>query len=98
MFSDSYFILSSVWTLVHLNTTSYSSDSRESIVFSQIIFITINYHLIIFPAMTLAGKLYFDAMSKIGENAAVSPVSRELGKFPHVCPLLMGEICTAVTY
>ncbi|KAF0032638.1 hypothetical protein F2P81_014928 [Scophthalmus maximus] len=30
-------------------------------------------------AMTLAGKLYFDAMSKIGENAAVSPVSRELG-------------------
>ncbi|KAA8585043.1 hypothetical protein FQN60_003737 [Etheostoma spectabile] len=33
-------------------------------------------------AMILAGKLYFDAMSKIGENAAVSPVSRELGKFP----------------
>lgn len=32
--------------------------------------------------MTLAGKLYFDAMSKIGESAAVSPVSRELGKFP----------------
>ncbi|CAJ1076546.1 brain-specific angiogenesis inhibitor 1-associated protein 2-like protein 1 [Xyrichtys novacula] len=30
-------------------------------------------------AMTLAGKLYFDAMAKIGENAAVSPVSRELG-------------------
>ncbi|KAK2893903.1 brain-specific angiogenesis inhibitor 1-associated protein 2-like protein 1b [Channa argus] len=30
-------------------------------------------------AMTLAGKLYFDAMSKIGENAAASPVSRELG-------------------
>uniref|UniRef100_A0A3Q0RH83 BAR/IMD domain containing adaptor protein 2 like 1b n=1 Tax=Amphilophus citrinellus TaxID=61819 RepID=A0A3Q0RH83_AMPCI len=30
-------------------------------------------------AMTLAGKLYFDALSKIGENAAVSPVSRELG-------------------
>uniref|UniRef100_A0A8C5DY54 BAR/IMD domain-containing adapter protein 2-like 1 n=1 Tax=Gouania willdenowi TaxID=441366 RepID=A0A8C5DY54_GOUWI len=30
-------------------------------------------------AMTLAGKLYFDAVSKIGENAAVSPVSRELG-------------------
>ncbi|XP_026206753.1 brain-specific angiogenesis inhibitor 1-associated protein 2-like protein 1b [Anabas testudineus] len=30
-------------------------------------------------AMTLAGKLYFDAMSKIGENAATSPVSRELG-------------------
>ncbi|XP_073349903.1 brain-specific angiogenesis inhibitor 1-associated protein 2-like protein 1b [Pagrus major] len=30
-------------------------------------------------AMTLAGKLYFDAMSKIGESAAVSPVSRELG-------------------
>uniref|UniRef100_A0A3Q3NM41 BAR/IMD domain-containing adapter protein 2-like 1 n=1 Tax=Labrus bergylta TaxID=56723 RepID=A0A3Q3NM41_9LABR len=30
-------------------------------------------------AMTLAGKMYFDAMSKIGENAAVSPVSRELG-------------------
>uniref|UniRef100_A0A667YJ85 BAR/IMD domain-containing adapter protein 2-like 1 n=1 Tax=Myripristis murdjan TaxID=586833 RepID=A0A667YJ85_9TELE len=34
-------------------------------------------------AMTLAGKLYFDAMSKIGENAAVSPVSRELGKYPY---------------
>lgn len=45
----------------------------------------INDHFIIFPAMTLAGKLYFDAMSKIGENAAVSPVSRELGKFP-CCP------------
>ncbi|XP_058510432.1 brain-specific angiogenesis inhibitor 1-associated protein 2-like protein 1 isoform X1 [Solea solea] len=30
-------------------------------------------------AMNLAGRLYFDAMSKIGENAAVSPVSRELG-------------------
>lgn len=38
-----------------------------------------------FPAMTLAGKLYFDAVSKIGESAAVSPVSRELGKFP-CCP------------
>ncbi|KPP72364.1 brain-specific angiogenesis inhibitor 1-associated protein 2-like protein 1-like [Scleropages formosus] len=31
-------------------------------------------------AMTLAGKVYFDAVSKIGENAAVSPVSRELGE------------------
>ncbi|XP_036408826.1 brain-specific angiogenesis inhibitor 1-associated protein 2-like protein 1b [Megalops cyprinoides] len=30
-------------------------------------------------AMCLAGKVYFDAVSKIGENAAVSPVSRELG-------------------
>uniref|UniRef100_A0A3B4A667 BAR/IMD domain-containing adapter protein 2-like 1 n=1 Tax=Periophthalmus magnuspinnatus TaxID=409849 RepID=A0A3B4A667_9GOBI len=30
-------------------------------------------------AMILAGKLYFDAVSKIGENAAASPVSRELG-------------------
>ncbi|KAL4624564.1 brain-specific angiogenesis inhibitor 1-associated protein 2-like protein 1 [Arapaima gigas] len=30
-------------------------------------------------AMTLAGKVYFDGLSKIGENAAVSPVSRELG-------------------
>ncbi len=37
--------------------------------------------------MNLAGKLYFDAMSKIGESAAVSPVSRELGKFP-CCPVL----------
>lgn len=35
--------------------------------------------------MTLAGKLYFDAMAKIGENAAASPVSRELGKCP-CCP------------
>lgn len=42
----------------------------------------INDDFIIFPAMTLAGKLYFDALTKIGENAAVSPVSRELGKFP----------------
>ncbi|XP_051987190.1 brain-specific angiogenesis inhibitor 1-associated protein 2-like protein 1 [Xyrauchen texanus] len=30
-------------------------------------------------AMALAGKQYFDAVSKIGETAAVSPVSRELG-------------------
>ncbi|XP_040924349.1 brain-specific angiogenesis inhibitor 1-associated protein 2-like protein 1a isoform X2 [Betta splendens] len=29
--------------------------------------------------MTLAGKAYFDAVSKIGENAIVSPASRELG-------------------
>lgn len=31
--------------------------------------------------MTFAGKTYFDAVSKIGENAAVSPVSRELGEY-----------------
>ncbi|KAJ7989725.1 hypothetical protein DPEC_G00307500 [Dallia pectoralis] len=30
-------------------------------------------------AMSLAGKMYFDAVSKIGENASVSPVSRDLG-------------------
>ncbi|KAK1164836.1 brain-specific angiogenesis inhibitor 1-associated protein 2-like protein 1 isoform X1 [Acipenser oxyrinchus oxyrinchus] len=30
-------------------------------------------------AMTLAGKMYYDAVSKIGEIATVSPVSRELG-------------------
>ncbi|XP_068439329.1 brain-specific angiogenesis inhibitor 1-associated protein 2-like protein 1a isoform X1 [Clinocottus analis] len=30
-------------------------------------------------AMTLAGKAYFDAVSKVGETATVSPVSRELG-------------------
>ncbi|XP_041133579.1 brain-specific angiogenesis inhibitor 1-associated protein 2-like protein 1 [Polyodon spathula] len=30
-------------------------------------------------AMTLAGKTYYDALSKIGEMATVSPVSRELG-------------------
>lgn len=30
-------------------------------------------------AMILSGKTYFDAVSKIGENAIVSPVSRELG-------------------
>ncbi|XP_030611245.1 brain-specific angiogenesis inhibitor 1-associated protein 2-like protein 1a isoform X1 [Archocentrus centrarchus] len=30
-------------------------------------------------AMALAGKAYFDAVSKIGENAIMSPVSRELG-------------------
>uniref|UniRef100_A0AAY4DID7 BAR/IMD domain-containing adapter protein 2-like 1 n=1 Tax=Denticeps clupeoides TaxID=299321 RepID=A0AAY4DID7_9TELE len=30
-------------------------------------------------AMTLAGKAYFDGICRIGENAAVSPVSRELG-------------------
>ncbi|KAA8581790.1 hypothetical protein FQN60_003371, partial [Etheostoma spectabile] len=29
-------------------------------------------------AMTLAGKAYFEAVSKVGENAIVSPVSREL--------------------
>lgn len=32
-------------------------------------------------AMNLAGKAYFDAVSKIGENAIISPVSRELGEF-----------------
>lgn len=35
--------------------------------------------------MTLAGKAYFDAVSKVGENAMVSPVSRELGEF-HASP------------
>lgn len=30
-------------------------------------------------AMTLAGKTYFEAVSKIGESAIVSPASRELG-------------------
>uniref|UniRef100_A0A8C5EDL3 BAR/IMD domain-containing adapter protein 2-like 1 n=1 Tax=Gouania willdenowi TaxID=441366 RepID=A0A8C5EDL3_GOUWI len=30
-------------------------------------------------AMILSGKVYFDALSKIGENAIVSPASRELG-------------------
>uniref|UniRef100_A0A3B3ZFM9 BAR/IMD domain-containing adapter protein 2-like 1 n=1 Tax=Periophthalmus magnuspinnatus TaxID=409849 RepID=A0A3B3ZFM9_9GOBI len=30
-------------------------------------------------AMTIAGKTYFDAVSKIGENAHKSPASRELG-------------------
>ncbi|XP_054624967.1 brain-specific angiogenesis inhibitor 1-associated protein 2-like protein 1a isoform X2 [Dunckerocampus dactyliophorus] len=29
--------------------------------------------------MTIAGKAYFDAITKIGENATMSPVSRELG-------------------
>lgn len=32
-------------------------------------------------AMALAGKAYFDAVSKIGENAIMSPVSRELGEY-----------------
>lgn len=32
-------------------------------------------------AMALAGKAYFDAVSKIGETAIVSPVSRELGEY-----------------
>lgn len=40
-------------------------------------------------AMTLAGKAYFEAVSKVGENAMVSPVSRELGEFHarlgHIC-------------
>lgn len=31
--------------------------------------------------MTLAGKAYFDAVSKVGENAMASLVSRELGEF-----------------
>lgn len=39
-----------------------------------------------FAGMTLAGKAYFDAVSKIGENAIVSPVSRELGEF-HTSPV-----------
>ncbi|XP_034049765.1 brain-specific angiogenesis inhibitor 1-associated protein 2-like protein 1a [Thalassophryne amazonica] len=30
-------------------------------------------------AMTLAGKVYFDAVSKMGENAIASPASREIG-------------------
>lgn len=30
-------------------------------------------------AMIISGKAYFDAVSKIGENAIVSPVSRDLG-------------------
>ncbi|KAF6717347.1 Brain-specific angiogenesis inhibitor 1-associated protein 2-like protein 1 [Oryzias melastigma] len=30
-------------------------------------------------AMAMAGRLYFDALSKIGENATSSPVSKELG-------------------
>ncbi|KAJ3608000.1 hypothetical protein NHX12_025051, partial [Muraenolepis orangiensis] len=30
-------------------------------------------------AMALSGRIYFDAVSKIGENATISPVSRELG-------------------
>ncbi|XP_049614507.1 brain-specific angiogenesis inhibitor 1-associated protein 2-like protein 1a isoform X1 [Syngnathus scovelli] len=30
-------------------------------------------------AMTLAGKAYFDAVTKIGENATMSPISKELG-------------------
>uniref|UniRef100_A0A3B5L8I6 IMD domain-containing protein n=1 Tax=Xiphophorus couchianus TaxID=32473 RepID=A0A3B5L8I6_9TELE len=33
-------------------------------------------------AMTTAGKSYFNAVSKIGENAMVSPMSRELGEQP----------------
>lgn len=44
----------------------------------------------VFLAMSMAGKLYFDAMAKIGENAAISPVSRELGKFP-CCSLCFGH-------
>lgn len=31
--------------------------------------------------MTLAGKAYFEAVSKLGENAFLSIVSRELGEF-----------------
>ncbi|ROL49796.1 Brain-specific angiogenesis inhibitor 1-associated protein 2-like protein 1 [Anabarilius grahami] len=42
-------------------------------------------------AMALAGKQYFDAVSKIGENAAVSPVSRELGDKSRNLPLF-GQI------
>ena len=40
-----------------------------------------DFYLSPHAAMTLAGKAYFDAVSKIGENAIVSPVSRELGEF-----------------
>lgn len=41
---------------------------------------------LLITAMNMAGKVYFDAVSKIGENAAVSPVSRELGKCLPACP------------
>ncbi|KAK1793894.1 hypothetical protein P4O66_010797 [Electrophorus voltai] len=36
---------------------------------------------LLLSSMTLAGKAYYDAVSKIGENAAVSPVSREMGRW-----------------
>uniref|UniRef100_A0A7N9AXB2 BAR/IMD domain-containing adapter protein 2-like 1 n=1 Tax=Mastacembelus armatus TaxID=205130 RepID=A0A7N9AXB2_9TELE len=41
--------------------------------------------------MTAAGKAYFDAVSKIGENAIVSPVSRELGEF-HASPVCVFSV------
>lgn len=37
-------------------------------------------HSVCVAAMTLAGKVYFDAVAKMGENAMVSPVSRDLGE------------------
>lgn len=44
-------------------------------------------------AMTLAGKMYFEAVGKIGENAAVSPVSRELGEYRTSCILRDVWVC-----
>lgn len=45
--------------------------------------------------MSMAGKMYFDALSKIGENAAGSLVSKDLGKFLCCSPLgLTGKIFT----
>lgn len=45
------------------------------------------------PAMILAGKAYYDGVAKIGEIAAGSPVSTELGEltFCHAEPQLLAH-------
>lgn len=44
-------------------------------------YLLFNVSYVCFTAMTMAGKVYFDAVSKIGESAAESPVSREFGEY-----------------
>lgn len=45
-------------------------------------------------AMTLAGKAYFEAVSKLGENAVVSLVSRELGEFQEGPSSIVTRACS----
>lgn len=44
--------------------------------------------------MTLAGKAYFEAVSKLGENAVVSLVSRELGEFQEGPSSIVTRACS----
>lgn len=48
-------------------------------------------------AMTLAGKAYFEAVSKLGENAIVSLVSQELGEFRAGPGSIVSGCCGTIT-